>query len=151
MKRIYFQAAVASILQYGCTTWTLTKRMEKKASRQLHNNAARNIEQVLAAAPHNAAAVRSLTTHHENIQVRRTWHVGHYWRSRDELISDVLLWTPHMDEQRQDVHLVPTYNISMPIQDVALKSYRKRWTIEKGGGRGSGRSVMMAWHDDDVN
>ena len=30
IKRIFFQAAVVSILLYGCTTWTLTKRMEKK-------------------------------------------------------------------------------------------------------------------------
>ena len=30
MKRSFFQAAVVSILQYGCTTWTLTKRLEKK-------------------------------------------------------------------------------------------------------------------------
>ena len=30
MKRIFFQAAVASILLYGCTSWTLTKRLEKK-------------------------------------------------------------------------------------------------------------------------
>ena len=30
MKRSYFQAAVGSILLYGCTTWTLTKRLEKK-------------------------------------------------------------------------------------------------------------------------
>ena len=30
MKRNFFQAAVVSILLYGCTTWTLTKRMEKK-------------------------------------------------------------------------------------------------------------------------
>ena len=30
----------------------------------------------------------------KTIQVRRTRHTGHYWRSRDELISDVLLWTP---------------------------------------------------------
>ena len=30
MKRSFFQAAVASILLYGCTTWTLTKRLEKK-------------------------------------------------------------------------------------------------------------------------
>ena len=29
-KRSFFQAAVVSILLYGCTTWTLTKRMEKK-------------------------------------------------------------------------------------------------------------------------
>ena len=29
IKRSFFQAAVVSILIYGCTTWTLTKRMEK--------------------------------------------------------------------------------------------------------------------------
>ena len=30
----------------------------------------------------------------KTIQVRRTRHAEHCWRSRDELISDVLLWTP---------------------------------------------------------
>ena len=30
MKLSFFQAAVVSILLYGCTTWTLTKRLEKK-------------------------------------------------------------------------------------------------------------------------
>ena len=30
----------------------------------------------------------------KTIQVRWTRHVGHRWRSRDELISDILLWTP---------------------------------------------------------
>ena len=30
----------------------------------------------------------------KTIQVRRTRHAGHCWISRDELISDVLLWTP---------------------------------------------------------
>ena len=55
----------------------------------------------------------------------------------------------HMDEQRQDDQLEPTYNISVPIQDVALMTYRKQWTIEKGGGRESGIFVLMAWHDDD--
>ena len=30
MKRSFFQAAVVSILLYGCTTWTLSKRLEKK-------------------------------------------------------------------------------------------------------------------------
>ena len=30
MNAIFFQAAVMSILLYGCTTWTLTKRIEKK-------------------------------------------------------------------------------------------------------------------------
>ena len=30
----------------------------------------------------------------KTIQVRRTKHVGHSWKSTDGLISDVLLWTP---------------------------------------------------------
>ena len=34
------------------------------------------------------------------IQVRRTRHAGHCWRSRDELISDELLWTPTHDRAK---------------------------------------------------
>ena len=40
----------------------------KKAWRQLHKNAASNIEQVLEETPHKAAAMRPPTTHHENYQ-----------------------------------------------------------------------------------
>ena len=56
-----------------------------------------------------------------------------------------------MDEQNQDDQLEPTYNSSVPIQDVALKSYRERWTIEKGGGRESGRPALVARYDDEYN
>ena len=55
MKRSFFQAAVVSILLYGCTTWEETRR-------QLHKNAANNIEQVLAATP----TIRPPASHHEN-------------------------------------------------------------------------------------
>ena len=54
-----------------------------------------------------------------------------------------------MDKQRQDDQLEPTYNSSVPIQGVAMKTYRKRWTIEKGGRRGSGISALVTWHDYD--
>ena len=30
----------------------------------------------------------------KTIKVRRTRHAGHCWRNREEVISDVLLWTP---------------------------------------------------------
>ena len=66
MKRSFFQAAVTSILLYGCTTWTLTKRLEKKTRWQLHNNAACNPEQVLAATPHKTPTVRPPAPYHEN-------------------------------------------------------------------------------------
>ena len=64
-----------------------------------------------------------------------------------------------MDEQRQDGQLEPIYNSSVAIQDVTLKTSRKRWTIETDDERGrererereSGRSVLAARHDDDDN
>ena len=55
----------------------------------------------------------------------------------------------HMDEQRENDQLESTYSSSVPIRDVALKTYWKQWTIEKGGEKGSGISVLMAQHDDD--
>ena len=55
----------------------------------------------------------------------------------------------HMDEQKQDDQLELTYNSSMLIQDVALKTCQKQWTIERGGESGSGVSELIARHDDD--
>ena len=37
----------------------------------------------------------------------------------------------------------------MLIQDVAWKTSREQWMIEKGGERGSGRSVLAVQHDDE--
>ena len=42
------------------------KTAGEKARRQLHKNAASNIEQVLAATPHKAPTIRPPTPHHEN-------------------------------------------------------------------------------------
>ena len=94
MKRCFFQAAVVSILLYGCTIWTLTKWLEKKTRRKLHKNVESSIEQVLATIPHETPTIRTLAPITKTIQVRRTRHAGHCWTSKDELISDVLLWTP---------------------------------------------------------
>ena len=58
MKRSFFQAAVVSILLYGCTTWTLTKRLEKKLDG--------NYTRMLRATPHKAPTVRPPASHHEN-------------------------------------------------------------------------------------
>ena len=48
----------------------------------------------------------------KTIQVRRTRHAGHCWRSRDELMM-YSCGPPHMDKQRQDDLLEPTYNSSV--------------------------------------
>ena len=94
MKRSFFQAAVVSILLYGCTTWTLTKRREKK----LDGNYTRMLRAILNKSWRQHPTRHELYGHlppiTKTIQVRRTRHAGHCWRSRDEFISDVLLWTP---------------------------------------------------------
>ena len=94
MKRSFFQAAVTSILLYGCTTWTLTKRLEKK----LDGNYTRMLRAILNKSwqqhPKRHQLYGHLSPTTKTIQVRRTRHAGHCWRSRDELIRDVLLWIP---------------------------------------------------------
>ena len=94
MKRSFFQAAVVSILQYGWTTRTLTKRLEKK----LEDNYTRMLQAILNKSWRQHPTKHQLYGHlppiTKTIKVRRTSHAGHCWRSRDELICDVLLWTP---------------------------------------------------------
>ena len=126
MKRSFFQVAVVSILLYGCTTWTLRKRLEKK----LDGNYTKMMRAILNKSWRHHPTRHQLYDHlppiTETIQVRRTRHAGHCRRSRDELISDVLLWIPHMAEQKQGNELKPTYSSSVWIRDVALRTCQKR-------------------------
>ena len=94
MKRSFFQAAVVSILQYECTTWTLTKRLQKK----LYGNYTRMLRVILNKSWRQHPTRHQLYGHlppiRKTIQARRTKHAGYCWRSKNQLISDVLLWTP---------------------------------------------------------
>ena len=94
MKRSFFQAAVVSILLYRCTTWTLTRRLEKK----LDGNYTRMLRAILNKSRRQHPTRHQLYGHlppiTKTIQVRRARHAEHCWRSKDELVSDVLLWTP---------------------------------------------------------
>ena len=60
-----------------------------------------------------------------------------------ELISDILLLTASHGWPKQDDQLESIYSDSVPIQNVALKTYRKWWKIEKGGERGSGIYIYI--------
>ena len=100
MKRSFFQSAVTLILLYGCTTWTLTKRLEKK----LDGNYTRMLRAILNKSWRQHPTRHQLYGHlppiKKTIQVRRARHAGHCWRSRDELIRDVLLWTATHDRAK---------------------------------------------------
>ena len=94
IKCSFFQAAVIPILLIGCTTWTLTKCMEKK----LDGNYTRMLQAVLNKSWRQQPIKQQLYGHlppiTKPIQVRQTRYAGHCWRNKDELINDVLLWTP---------------------------------------------------------
>ena len=94
MECSFFQATVVSTLLYGCTTWTLTKWLEKK----LDGNYTRMLRAILNKSWRQHPTRHQLYDHlppiTKAIPVRQTRHARHCWRSRDKLISDVLLWTP---------------------------------------------------------
>ena len=135
MKRSFFQAAVVSILLYGCTTWTLTKRLEKK----LDGNYTRMLRAILNKSWRQHPTRHQLYDHlppiTKTIQVRRTRHAGHCWRSRDV--------------QKQDDQHEHTFSNYVSIRDVVQKTCLRRWTIGRSGEIGSGISVLPARHDDD--
>ena len=126
------------------------KTAGEKARQQLQKNAASNIEQVLEATPTKHQLYSHLPPITKTIQVRWTRHARHCWRSKDELISDVLLWTPTYGQVKAGwpawtyIHTAALWGY-----DVALKTCQRRWTIGRSGERGSGISVLMARHDDD--
>ena len=131
MKRSFFQAAVASILLYGCTTWTLTKWLEKK----LDGNYTRILLAILNKSWRQHPTRHQLYGHlppiTKTIQVRRTRHAGHCWRSRDELIRDVLLWTPTHGRAKAG-RPTRTY-IQQLCEDTGCWSRRPAWGDERKG------------------
>ena len=114
MKRSFFQAAVVSVLLYGSTPWTLTKRLEKK----LDGNYTRMLRAILNMPWQQPPTRRQLYGHlppvTKTIQARRTRHAGHCWRSKDELVSDVLLWTPAYGQSKagRPVNISYIYRVS---------------------------------------
>ena len=92
MKRSFFQAAAVSIQLYGCTTWTLTKRMEKKLDGNYTGMLRANLNKPWRQYPTKHLLYGHLTP--TTKKDRRTRQAGHSWRSMDQLISDVFLWSP---------------------------------------------------------
>ena len=150
MKRSFFQSLVVSILLYGCTTWTLTKRLEKK----LDGNYTKMCRAILNKSWQQHPTRRQLYGHlppiTKTIQARRTIHAGHYWRSKDEFVSDVLLWNPAYGQSKAGrpartciQQLCDDTGCNREDLPEAMND-REIWRE-----RGSGISVLAARQDDD--
>ena len=148
MKRSFFLAAVVSIMLYGCTTWTLTKRLEKK----LDGNYTRMLRAILNKSWRQHPTRNQLYGHlppiTKTIQVRRTRHAGHNWRNKDDLISDVLLWTPIYGRAKAG-RPAGTY-IQQLCEDTECspEDMSEAMNDRESGVRLSGISVPVARHDD---
>ena len=80
----------------------------------------------------------------KTIKVRRTRHAGHCWRSRDELISDVLLWTPSYSRTKAGrpartyiQQLCEDTGCSSEDQSKAMKDREEWWERVRGIRAGS--------------
>ena len=125
----------------------------EEARRQLHKNAASNLEQDPAAIPHKTPTIRPPASYHENYPswTNQTCRTLLEKQGRTPMYVQVMYsYGPqHMAGQKQDDQNEHTFRSYVRIWDVALKTCQRRWTIEKSGGRGSGISVLGARHDDD--
>ena len=142
MKRSFFQAAVVSILLYGCTTWTLTKRLERK----LDGNYTRMLRAVLNKSWRQHPTKLQLYGHlppiTKTIQVRRTRHDGTLLEKQGRAHKRCTPVDSHIwkCKSRTTEHEL-TYSNYVRTKDVILKTCRRRWMIGRNGERGSGISV----------
>ena len=124
MKHSFFQAAIISILLYGWA-WTLTKRMEKK----LDGNYTRMLRAIL-----NKPWRKNPTKQ----QLQATYHPSRKLSKLDEpdmqdnagevgtrLYVKYSCGPLHLDKQRQDVQLEPTYSNPVSILDETLRTSQK--------------------------
>ena len=75
--------------------------------------------------------------------------MGHYWRSRAELINDMLLWTPSYGRAKAG-RPARTYMQQLCADTrCSPEDLQEAMDNREGWRRGSGISVLMARHDDD--
>ena len=144
IKRSFFQAAIVLILLYGCTTWTLTKRLEKK----LDGNYTRMLQAILNRSWRKHLTKKQLYGHlppiTKTIQIRRSRHAGHCWRSRDELICELLLWTPRKSRvTSSNLHTAALWGYGVLPWGPAGSDERLGEVARKG--QGWHDKMMMRW------
>ena len=93
IKHSFFQAGVVSILLYGCTTWTLTKRLEKKLDVNCTRMLRAIVNKYWRQHPTKKLTIRPPTSRHENYSSQTNQTCRTLLEKQGDLISDVLLWT----------------------------------------------------------
>ena len=114
---------------------------------ELSKNSMCCFDHILEAAPHKTAAVQWFTSHFTNPPIRWTIREGHSWKSKDELISDVLIWTPTHGHTSFDT---PTrFYIHQLCAHTGCSQADLPRMIDWDGWQESGNSVLLVWLEDD--
>ena len=90
----FFKSTVQGVLLYGSNAWTLTKHLEKKL-----NGAYTKMLRIVKSVKWyqhmtNVELYEDLPKITDVIKHQRTRFSGHCWRSKGEVISQLLLWEP---------------------------------------------------------
>ena len=83
MKRSFFQAVVELIVLYGCTTWMLTNRIEKKFDGNYTQTLRAILNMCWRQHPTKPQLYGQLPPITKTNKVRWPRHAGHCWWSRD--------------------------------------------------------------------
>ena len=117
MKRSFFQAAVVSILLYGYTTWTLTKRLEK-----LDGNYIRMLRAILNKSWRQHATRHQLCGYlppiTKTIQVKRTRHCRTLlekqgWAHKWCTLMDPHIWPGKSRTTSSNIHTTAMWGYGM--------------------------------------
>jgi len=133
LKRNFFRATTGSVLLYGSTTWTLTKKLEKK----LDGIFTRMLRAVLNVSwrehPTKERLYGNIPKLSDVIKEQRTRFAGHCYRSKAELISDLLLWQPSHGYSRRGrpnknyIDQLTNDSSNCLIEDLPTANGRPRW------------------------
>ena len=115
LKRSFFHATVESVLMYGASAWSLTKSLESKLDRT-YNGILRAILNIFWRQHPTKLQLRGPIPDISTIfRERRMRFAGHCWRAKQELASELLLWSPDHGKRRVGCPTI-TY-INQPCRD----------------------------------
>ena len=94
MERAFFRATVQPVLLYGFSTWTLSRHLENR----LDGTCTKMLRSILNVSwtehPTKRRLYGSLPLLSLIIREQRLRFAGHCWRSKNEIVSDLVLWRP---------------------------------------------------------
>ena len=99
LKRNFFRAAVESVLTYGSISWTLTSQLEKKIDGAYTRMLRAALNRFWKDHPTNRELYSNIPAISKSIRQQRMRFAVHCWRSKEELVGDVLLWKPSHGKQ----------------------------------------------------